>query len=138
MQATTDHELDERLRADTIFVSDLPLSCLLLMNDCRWPWAILVPRRAGIVELFDLAPEDRHQLDAKACEVAKALQALTGAEKMNVATLGNIVRQFHLHVVARQEGDPNWPGPVWGFDAREPYSPDEAQSLRARLLESLS
>lgn len=138
MQATTDHELDERLRADTIFVSDLPLSRLLLMNDRRWPWAILVPRRAGIVELFDLPAEDRHQLDAEACEVAKALQGLTGAEKMNVATLGNIVRQFHLHVVARQGGDPNWPGPVWGFGAREPYSSDEAQSLRARLLESLS
>lgn len=138
MQATTDHELDARLAADTVPVLDLPLSRLLLMNDRRWPWLILVPRRAGIVELFDLAQEDRHQLDREACEVAQALKTLTGAEKMNVATLGNSVRQFHLHVVARRTDDPNWPRPVWGFGEREPYAPSEAEALRARLLESLS
>ncbi|WP_019996087.1 HIT family protein [Aureimonas ureilytica] len=138
MQDATDHELDARLEADTIALLELPLSRLLLMNDRRWPWLILVPRRAGAVELFDLSEEDRQQLDREACRAAEGLKRLTGAEKMNIATLGNSVRQFHLHVVARRTGDPNWPRPVWGYGEREPYSPAEAEALRARLLESLS
>ncbi len=138
MQASTDHELDPRLRGDTLFLADLPLSRLVLMNDRRWPWLILVPRRAGLVELFDLAAEDRAQLDREAVGAAAALKRSTGAEKINVGALGNVVRQFHLHVVARSEGDPNWPGPVWGFGTRVPYDPSEAEALGARLLESLS
>ena len=138
MQDATDHELDARLEADTIALLELPLSRLLLMNDRRWPWLILVPRRAGAVELYDLSEEDRHELDREACRVAEGLKRLTGAEKMNIATLGNSVRQFHLHVVARRTGDPNCPRPVWGYGEREPYSPPEAEALRARLLESLS
>ncbi|ALN71980.1 HIT family protein [Aureimonas sp. AU20] len=138
MQAASDHELDARLRADTFPVLDLPLSQLLLMNDRRWPWAILVPRRPGITELFDLDEADRHQLDAEACRVAQALKTLAGAEKMNIATLGNVVRQFHLHVVARSSGDANWPAPVWGFGSRQAYSPFEAEATVARLQESLS
>jgi diadenosine tetraphosphate (Ap4A) HIT family hydrolase len=138
MQAASDHELDARLRADTLFVLDLPLSTLLLMNDRRWLWAILVPRRPGIVELFDLAEADRLALDREACRVAQALKSLAGAEKMNIATLGNVVRQFHLHVVARSSGDANWPAPVWGFGTRQAYSPSEAEATVARLQESLS
>jgi diadenosine tetraphosphate (Ap4A) HIT family hydrolase len=138
MQAASDHELDARLRADTLFVLDLPLSRLLLMNDRRWPWTILVPRRPGIVELFDFAEADRLALDREACRVAQALKSLAGAEKMNIATLGNVVRQFHLHIVARSSGDANWPAPVWGFGTRQAYSPSEAEATVARLQESLS
>ena len=137
MQADTAHELDPRLAADTIRLDDWPLCSVLLMNDRRWPWLILVPRRRGIVELFDLSPADRATLSEESARAAEVLKALTGAQKINVATLGNMVRQFHLHVVARSEGDPNWPGPVWGFGARDPLDPAQAETFRSRLSERL-
>ncbi|MBB3952768.1 HIT domain-containing protein [Aureimonas jatrophae] len=130
-------ELDPRLHADTRLLADLELCRLVLMNDRRWPWAILVPRRTGVVEITDLTAEERALLVEEAARVAGALRETTGAEKTNVATLGNAVRQFHLHVVARREGDPNWPGPVWGFGQREPWNDEEAGTFAARLLERL-
>lgn len=105
--------LHERLANDCAPVGDLPLCRVLLMNDCRFPWAILVPRRAGLVELVDLAPADRARLIEETAQVAAALQKLSGAEKMNIGALGNIVRQLHVHIVGRAEGDDAWPGPVW-------------------------
>lgn len=130
-------ELDARLHADTRLLADLPLCRLLLMNDRRWPWTILVPRRAAITEITDLEADERTDLIEEAARVAGALKATTGTEKTNVATLGNAVRQFHLHVVARSAGDPNWPGPVWGFGQREPWNDREAEAFAARLLERL-
>ncbi|WP_062012358.1 HIT family protein [Aureimonas sp. AU4] len=131
-------ELDARLQADTRLLADLGFCRLLLMNDRRWPWTILVPRRAGVVEITDFSPGERARLVEEAARVADALRAVSGAPKTNVATLGNAVRQFHLHVVARREGDPNWPGPVWGFGQREPWNDDEAEAFAARLLKQLS
>ena len=130
--------LDGRLEADTRPLRDLPLCRLLLMRDARWPWAILVPRRAGIVELFDLAPEDRAALLDEVNSVARALAAATGAEKINIGALGNAVRQFHFHVVARSTGDPNWPKPVWGFESAVPYPPGADEALARSLLEGLA
>ena len=130
--------LDPRLQADTHAVADLALSRLLLMDDRRWLWAILVPRRVGAAELTDLAQTERAELAEEAAHVAAALRRIAGMEKTNVATLGNVVRQFHLHVIARCEGDPNWPGPVWGYGAREPYAAGEAQALAAALREALA
>jgi len=131
-------DLDPRLAADTLPVAELALSRVLLMNDRRWPWLILVPRRAGATELTDLDAPERAALIEEAAACAGALRRISGAPKTNVATLGNVVRQFHLHVVARQEGDPNWPGPVWGHGAREPYSEGEAEALTAALREALA
>ncbi len=114
--------LHPRLQADTAFVADWPLSRVLLMNDARYPWLILVPRRSDAVELFDLAAADRQILTAEIARAAQTLKALTAAAKINVGALGNVVPQLHVHIVARNPGDPAWPGPVWGHSAPVPYS----------------
>ena len=130
-------ELDEHLANDTIRVGDLPLSLVLLMNDSRFPWAILVPRREGLVEFHDMTEVDRQVLTDEAARVSAALQKLTGAVKMNIATLGNVVRQLHVHVVARQEDDDAWPRPVWGVGTRAPYAAEEAKACAATLRAAL-
>ena len=122
--------LDERLAGDTFVVGDLPLSRVLLMNDARWPWLVLAPRREGIVELNDLEATDRTRLIEEAAKVAEFLEVYAKADKTNVGALGNVVSQFHLHIVARTVGDPAWPGPVWGIGAAVPH--EDAQA-RARI-----
>lgn len=113
--------LDPRLENDTKPVGPLGLCDLRIMDDRRWPWLILVPQRPGITEFHDLTPLDQTMLTFETGLVAKALKSLTGAQKINIATLGNVVPMFHQHIVARSEGDSNWPGPVWGFERAEPY-----------------
>jgi len=112
--------LNPLLEKDTLAVGDLPLSRVLLINDARWPWLILVPRRAGAVELTDLDVADRALLIEEAASAAAFLKAHARADKINVATLGNVIRQFHLHVVARMVG--NRPGlvPSGGKERRGP------------------
>jgi diadenosine tetraphosphate (Ap4A) HIT family hydrolase len=121
--------LDERLAADALIVGDMTLTRVLLMNDARWPWLILAPRRDGVVELTDLDAADRTQLIEEVASAAGFLKAHAGAHKINIGTLGNVVRQFHLHVVARTVGDPGWPGPVWGFGAAVPRDKVETRTL---------
>jgi len=121
--------LDERLARDTLVVGDLPLCRMLLMNDSRWPWLVLVPRREGAVELADLDGGDCALLIEETARAAAFLKAHTGALKINLGALGNIVRQLHLHVVARDPGDPAWPGPVWGHGAAAPYAEAAARAL---------
>ena len=134
--------LHERLAADCHVLGDWPLSRVLLMDDRRWPWLILVPRRAGIAELHELAEPDRRRLWHESARLSVALRAVAPCERLNVAALGNVVPQLHLHHVARAAGDPNWPRPVWGFGAREPYPPEVAgalaTALRAALAEPLA
>jgi diadenosine tetraphosphate (Ap4A) HIT family hydrolase len=113
--------LDERLAKDSFVVGDLPLCRALLMNDSRWPWLILVPRQNGLAELTDLDPADRGRLIEETARAADWLKAHAKADKINVGALGNVVRQLHVHIVARSAGDPAWPGPVWGFGAAVPY-----------------
>ena len=124
-------ELDARLARDTFVIGDLPLSRVLLMNDVRWPWLILAPRRKGLVELIDLALTDQTQLMDEASQAVRFLKSTTRADKINVGALGNIVRQLHLHIVARFVGDPAWPGPVWGHGAATPYDDGAARALIA-------
>lgn len=121
--------LDERLARDTLHVTDWALSRVLLMNDRRYPWLVLVPRRVGMVEPFDLAEAERALLWREANAAGAVLKAMTGCRKINIAALGNVVSQLHVHVVARREGDPAWPGPVWGKGVAEPYGNDETASL---------
>ena len=102
--------LDERLARDALVIGDLTLCRVLLMNDARWPWLILAPRREGLVELFDLEPADQTQLMDEASRAARFLKSHARADKINIGALGNIVRQLHVHVVARVVGDPAWPG----------------------------
>ncbi|MGV3551516.1 HIT domain-containing protein [Rhizobium sp.] len=130
-------ELNERLGGDSELVVSLGLCQLRLMDDRRWPWLILVPQRAGIEELFELRPLDQALLTFECNLVSEALKKITGATKINVGALGNIVRQLHIHVIARHENDPNWPGPVWGFGAREPYGADEKKALIDSILKAI-
>ncbi len=130
-------ELDQRLKADTIPLFEAPAWTALLMDDSRFPWLILVPRQAGLVELSDLAPDALQAVMAESVRLGAALKALTGAEKINIGALGNIVRQLHIHIVARREGDAAWPGPVWGFGARAPYDDAARAALVAKLRAAL-
>jgi diadenosine tetraphosphate (Ap4A) HIT family hydrolase len=125
--------LDPRLAADTLAVGDLPLSRVLLMNDSRFPWLILVPRRAGLSEIHDLSRQERALMIEEAALAGEKLKNLTGAKKINIGALGNIVTQLHVHVVARFEGDAAWPGPVWGAGKAAPYACDTAKE-RVRAL----
>jgi diadenosine tetraphosphate (Ap4A) HIT family hydrolase len=91
-----------------------------------------------MTEIFDLSPAEQAMLSVEVNRVAAALKTVTGATKINVGALGNIVRQLHVHVIARREGDPNWPGPVWGFGQAEPYGGQQKQDFRNKLVEALS
>ncbi len=115
--------LDPRLAGDTVWLCDWPLSALLLMNDRRYPWVVLVPRRPGLVEPFDLSPTDQERLWREVGHAGSVLRMASGCRKINIGALGNIVSQLHLHVVARNEGDAAWPGPVWGRGAAERFEP---------------
>ena len=117
----TEFTLHPRLASDTAFVADWPLCHVLLMNDARYPWLILVPRRAGATELFDLDPVDRVQLTDEIARASQTLKRACFAAKINVGALGNLVPQLHVHIVARNPGDPAWPGPVWGHSPAVPY-----------------
>lgn len=129
--------LHERLAADTAFVADWGLSRVLLMNDARYPWLILVPRRAALSELHDLTQTERMLLIEEIVRAGAGLKALSGAARINTAALGNLVPQLHIHVVARTPGDAAWPGPVWGRGAATAYAPSARDDLLARLRASL-
>lgn len=130
-------KLDPTLQRDTVFVCALPRCDVLLMDDARFPWLILVPRLPGIVEAFDLEPGDLAAVMREAALVGRTLKSLTQCTKINVGALGNIVRQFHVHVVARTEADPAWPGPVWGFGERTPYVSRFREGMRRKVAEAL-
>jgi diadenosine tetraphosphate (Ap4A) HIT family hydrolase len=129
--------LHPQLAADTVLVSDWALSRVLLMNDARFPWLVLVPRRAGLSELFDLKHAERMVLSEELNRASVGLKAMFKAKKINVGALGNMVPQLHIHVVARTEADAAWPGPVWGSGAAIPYKPEDCQALVAKLAASL-
>lgn len=130
-------ELHPRLEDDTAFVADWPLSRVLLMNDMRFPWLILVPRRADLHELHDLSPEDGAILMQEVTCASRTLKMLTNAEKMNVGALGNSVPQLHIHVIARGSGDAGWPGPAWGCGAAVPYATAIRDAFLDRLRDEL-
>lgn len=129
--------LDPRLEADTRPVTELPLCSVRLMDDARYPWLVLVPRVDGAVELLDLSEVDQVRLYDEVRLCARELQAHTGAHKLNIAALGNVVSQLHVHVIARFREDDAWPKPVWGVHAPIKYEEDVAtaliEALAARL-----
>lgn len=126
-------ELDPRLAHDGAFVTDWPLCRVLLMDDARFPWLVLVPRRAGLRELDDLAEADHAQLTAEVRRALRLLRGLAACDKLNVGALGNLVPQLHVHIVARRRGDSAWPGPVWGSGAARPYADSARDALLRRL-----
>ena len=125
--------LDSRLQQDTVWVGDYPLCSLLLMNDAQYPWFILVPRREDVSELFQLDGADQLQLWQETNGLAEVLKDCFAADKMNVATLGNVVSQLHMHVIVRRREDAAWPAPVWGKHPAQPYTPEQLAVLKDRL-----
>jgi diadenosine tetraphosphate (Ap4A) HIT family hydrolase len=109
----TAFELDKRLAGDSVPVCELPLSAVRLMNERSWPWLILVPRRPGLAELIDLDADGRARLMEEIARAAEVLRTLYRPDKLNVAALGNVVHQLHVHVIARLRTDPAWPRPIW-------------------------
>jgi diadenosine tetraphosphate (Ap4A) HIT family hydrolase len=136
-QDTVEFSLDPQLDADTYGVGVLPLSRVLLMNDARYPWLILVPQKPGLAEIIDLAPSDRQQLIIEISAVSEALKTLFNPDKLNVGALGNRVRQLHVHVLARFVSDASWPGPVWGIGTAQPYPPHMAGVTLDRFVAAL-
>lgn len=124
--------------AETTYVlGEFPLSRVLLIDDKRFPWIMLVPRREGASEIIDLSDADRQQLFSEMMRASEALQAVAQPDKLNVGALGNMVRQLHVHVIARFVSDAAWPGPVWGHGTREPYPPHMVGPLMDRLTKAL-
>ena len=133
MGAATIFELAAQLAADTHVVGEFALSRVLLMDDARFPWLILVPRRAGMRELIDLAPAEQHLLLDEIARCSTALRDIFAPDKLNVAALGNVVAQLHVHVIARRRDDAAWPRPVWGVGTHEIYEAAARTALIARL-----
>lgn len=126
-------EVAPQLMQDSWLLGDFPLSRLLLCKDSQYPWFILVPRREGITEIFQLNQEDQQQLLWESCYLSRKLSQGFNADKMNVAALGNQVPQLHLHHIVRYRNDPAWPGPVWGKLPMQPYTESELANMRARI-----
>jgi diadenosine tetraphosphate (Ap4A) HIT family hydrolase len=125
--------LHPKLSELTTAVGDLPLSRVLLENDSNYPWLILVPRMAGVSEIIDLDPNEQVQLLGEIDAASRALKAVATFDKLNVAALGNMVKQLHVHVLGRSTTDPTWPKPVWGLAPPVPYQP----AARDKLVEAL-
>lgn len=130
--------LHPRLAADTAEVGRLALSRVLLMNDARVPWLVLVPERPGVTELHGLSQAERGLLVEEIAAASRVLERLYGPHKLNVGALGNLVPQLHVHVVARFRDDAAWPGPIWGSGAAIPYDAARLEAERARLRDAFA
>jgi diadenosine tetraphosphate (Ap4A) HIT family hydrolase len=128
------YSLDKQLQQDTVLLGQFPLCDVLLMNDSQYPWVILVPRRASIRESYHLSQEEQHQLSDESAYVSQRMADFFEAVSMNVAALGNVVSQLHVHHVVRFSDDPTWPKPVWGALPAKPYSKPEL----AKVVDDLS
>jgi diadenosine tetraphosphate (Ap4A) HIT family hydrolase len=130
--------LDPLLERDTRPVGDLPLSRVLLINDANYPWLLLVPRRLQTAEIIDLEYIEQAQLMGEIAEAARTLKAITGCDKINIAALGNVVPQLHVHVIARSRGDAAWPRPVWNAVPARAYEESARNKLIATLRQRLA
>ena len=129
----TPFPLDPKLEADTHFASDWPLCRVLVVNDARYPWLVLVPRRNGVMEVTALSADDRKTLMDEVTRAGSMVQAMPGVAKLNIGALGNLVPQLHVHVVGRHPGDPAWPGPVWGHSPGVPYDAGALERILAAV-----
>jgi diadenosine tetraphosphate (Ap4A) HIT family hydrolase len=129
--------LHPQLEKDTALVGDLALSRVLLASDANYPWLILVPRRAGMIELIDLPQREQIVLLNEIERAARALKEITMCEKLNIAALGNMVPQLHVHVIARQRDDAAWPKPIWGAAPPSAYDPAKREIIIGKLRRTL-
>lgn len=125
--------LHAQLQKDTIDIGDLPLCRVLVIKDANYPWLLLVPRRPGAIEIIDLDEVEQAQLMTEISRVARALKEITSCDKLNIAALGNVVPQLHVHVIARRIGDAAWPRPVWGVVGALPHDAAEVQTFISAL-----
>lgn len=125
--------LDSQLEHDTLPIGDFPLCRLLLINDAQYPWFVLVPRREDVSEVFQLAEADRQALWDETTFLAEALKDTFAADKINVAALGNVVSQLHMHVIVRRRSDVAWPAPVWGKHPAKPYEAAQVDTIKDKL-----
>lgn len=126
--------LHEQLARDCVPIGRFPLCQLLLMGDANYPWFILVPRRQGVREIYELSVTDQHELQCESSLLARWLAQAFAADKLNIAVLGNKVPQLHVHHIARYRGDPAWPHPVWGRVPIKPYAAEEIEALCTSVL----
>jgi len=131
----TDFTVDLVITSLTVPLADWPLSRVFLYNDSRYHWGLLVPRRAGAVEIADLSVDDQALLMGEMVKLSALVRGLPGVEKLNVGALGNMVPQLHVHVIGRRKGDPAWPGPVWGHSNPVPW-PEPAEAPLAMAVRS--
>jgi diadenosine tetraphosphate (Ap4A) HIT family hydrolase len=129
--------LHPQLAQDTVAIGDLPLSRLLVHKDANYPWLLLVPRGADLVEISDLDAHDRTQLMNEISDVAQALKDITRCDKLNIAAIGNMVSQLHVHIVARRTTDAAWPRPVWGAVPAIAYRDNDLQTLTNAIARQL-
>ena len=115
-------QLDPQLEKDTVLISDWHLCQVRLMNDSRYPWVILIPKVEGVSEIHELTEEQQQLLLGESMRLSKALDQLFSPHKLNIAALGNMVRQLHVHHIVRYEDDASFPKPVWGVGDAVPYS----------------
>lgn len=125
--------LHPQLQQDTIDIGDLPLSRVLVVKDAHYPWLMLVPRRPDTVEIIDLDEVAQAQLTTEINRVARALKDITKCDKLNIAALGNVVPQLHVHIIARRKTDAAWPRPVWGVMPPLAHDAEEAQRFISEL-----
>ncbi|MCW8860313.1 MAG: HIT domain-containing protein [Deltaproteobacteria bacterium] len=130
--------LDPRLQNDCILLGDFPLSQLLLLNEATYPWFVLVPRREKIEEIYQLDHADQQQFWQESAMLGRWMSKTFQFDKLNVAALGNVVRQLHLHHVGRCMTDPTWPGPVWGQHPPQPYTADEIEKIKQQVSTDLA
>jgi diadenosine tetraphosphate (Ap4A) HIT family hydrolase len=125
--------LAPQIEAASKLVLELPLSQLRLMNDARFPWLLLVPQHPALEEWTDLDREDAMQLSVEIHLATRLVMRFWAPDKVNIASLGNLVRQLHVHIVGRRSGDAAWPGPVWGFESPVPYTGQAKEELCCQL-----
>ena len=130
-------QLSNTLNKDCIRIGQFQLSLLLLLKDANYPWFILVPQRADLSEIYQLNPSDQQQLTRESSQLASALSTAFNADKINIATLGNIVKQLHIHHIARYHDDLAWPAPVWGAHPAKPYTVEQQTDTIQKLINVL-
>lgn len=131
-------DINPRLEGDSVYLADLELCAVRLMKDANYPWLLMVPRRADLIEIIDLDQADRTLLMNEICAVSAALKTATDSEKLNVGALGNQVSQLHVHIIARFRDDAAWPNPVWGAVAPIAYDTDALEHRVSLLRDALS
>ena len=129
--------LHPQLKQDTIHIGEFELCDVLLMNDVRYPWIILVPKRENKTEIYQLTESEQQRLLNESSFLSDAMSTLFSADKMNIAALGNMVEQLHIHHIARFKTDVTWPKPVWGVGQAEPYSEIAKKAMMSQLTHAL-